>query len=188
MITPSDLRKGMTIEMDGELYQIVSAEHYKPGKGPAFVRAKIRNLDSGAIVNHKFRTDEKVKRAMLEERKATFLYRDGERYIFMDSESYEQFPFSAESLSGVLDYLVENMELTLTYSQGKPISVEPPVTVEMKVTRADPGFKGDTATGATKPVTVESGAIIQVPLFIEEGNIIKIDTRSGEYIERVKQK
>jgi elongation factor P len=188
MITANELRKGMAIEMEGNLYQVVVAEHYKPGKGPAFVRSKLRNMDSGSIIDYKFRTDEKIERAILDERKANYLYRDSDHYVFMDNQTYEQVSFSAEQLGEVLDYLVENMEVTLTYHQERPISVEPPITVDMRVTQAEPGVKGDTASGGSKPVTVETGAVIQVPLFIEEGDLIRIDTRSHSYIERVKSR
>lgn len=174
----------MVIEMDDKLYQVVSAEHYKPGKGSAFMRTRIKNLDNSSIVDHRFRTDEKIKRAILDERKATYSYKDGDNFVFMDNQTYEQIYLNEEDLGDAINYLVENEELTITFYEDKPISVKPPIFVELEVIKAKPGIKGDTQSGGSKPVTVETGLVLNVPLFIEKGEKIKIDTRTGEYVER----
>ncbi|MEW6188674.1 MAG: elongation factor P [Actinomycetota bacterium] len=185
MITTNQFRTGMTIEVDGVLYTILDFQHVKPGKGQAFVRTRLRNIKTGAIIDKTFRAGEKVELARLDHRPMQYLYSDHDNYTFMDTESYEQLSLLSEQLGEARKYLKEEMTLEILMYEGKPIGVELPIFVELKVISTPPGVKGDTATGGTKPATLETGAVIQVPLFIEEGDIVKIDTRSGEYITRL---
>ncbi|MBN2027778.1 MAG: elongation factor P [Actinobacteria bacterium] len=185
MITTADFRNGMTIEMDDVLYNIVYFQHVKPGKGGAFVRTRLKNLKTGAVVEKTFRAGEKVELAILDKRRMQFLYREGTNFIFMDTETYEQMPVSEDEVGEAATFLLEGTQVEISLYEGKAVGVEPPVFVEMEVTDTAPGVKGDTASGGSKPATLESGLVVNVPLFIDAGSRIKVDTRSGEYVERV---
>ncbi len=185
MISTGDLRKGIAIELDGELWQILDYHHIKMGRGSAQVRIKLRNVKRGQTVERSFQAGEKWPRAILEKRPVQFLYRDGSEYHFMESESYDQFHLTAEQLGDVTNYLVEGMSLDRTSYQGETIGVELPTSVDLRVTETEPGFAGDTQSGAKKPATLESGLVVQVPIFVNEGDAIKVDTRTGEYLTRV---
>jgi elongation factor P len=185
MISTGDLRKGIAIELDGELWQILDYHHIKMGRGSAQVRIKLRNVKRGQTVERSFQAGEKWPRAILEKRPVQFLYRDGAEYHFMETESYEQFHLTAEELGDVTDYLVEGMSLDRTTYESETIGVELPLSVELKVVETEPGFAGDTQSGARKPATTESGLVVQVPIFVDEGDVIKVDTRTGEYLTRV---
>lgn len=184
MISAGDFRNGVTFEMDGQVVQVVEFQHVKPGKGAAFVRTKFKNVMTGAVVERSFNPTAKFPTAFVERKTMQYSYNDGELYYFMDMETYEQIPINASILGDNFKFVKEEMECTVLSYKGKVFGVEPPFFVELEVTKTDPGFKGDTATNATKPATVETGAEIKVPLFIEEGDKIKIDTRTGEYMER----
>ncbi len=184
MVTAGDFRNGVTFEMDGNVYQIIEFQHVKPGKGAAFVRTKIKNVISGAVVEKTFNPTEKYPTAFVERKDMQYLYNDGELYYFMDQETYEQIPINAETLGDNFKFVKENMDCKVLSYKGNVFGVEPPFFVELQVTQTDPGFKGDTATNASKPATLETGAEIRVPLFIDEGDMIRIDTRTGEYMER----
>ncbi|HAP78621.1 MAG TPA: elongation factor P, partial [Ruminococcus sp.] len=177
-------RNGVTFEMDGQVVQVVEFQHVKPGKGAAFVRTKFKNVITGAVVERSFNPTAKFPTAFVERKTMQYSYNDGELYYFMDLETYEQVPINASILGDNFKFVKEEMECTVLSYKGKVFGVEPPFFVELEVTETDPGFKGDTATNATKPATVETGAEIKVPLFIEQGDKIKIDTRTGEYMER----
>ena len=185
MITAGDFRNGITFEMDGQVYQVVEFQHVKPGKGAAFVRTKLKNVITGATIERTFSPTDKMPKAHVERKEMEYLYTDGTLYYFMDTETYEQVPMERDKLGDSLMFVKENMKVTMLSFKGQVFGVEPPTFVELLVTKTEPGFKGDTATGATKPATVETGATIKVPLFVEEGNVIRIDTRTGEYMERV---
>ncbi|NLW07414.1 MAG: elongation factor P [Clostridia bacterium] len=184
MISSNDFRTGLTIEVDGEIYSVVEFMHVKPGKGSAFVRTKLKNRRTGGIVERTFRAGEKVARAHIDRREMQYLYNDGDNYYFMDTETYEQTSLRKEQLDDAVKYLKDNMNIHILAYQGETIGVELPNSVELEVVETEPGVKGDTATGATKNAVLETGATIQVPLFIEKGDKIRIDTRTGEYIER----
>ena len=184
MVSAGDFRNGVTFDMDGNVYQIIEFQHVKPGKGAAFVRTKIKNVISGAVIEKTFNPTEKFPTAFVERREMQYLYNDGELYYFMDQETYEQIPINAETLGDNFKFVKENMDVKILSYKGTVFGVEPPFFVELEVTQTDPGFKGDTATNASKPATLETGAEIRVPLFINEGDIIRIDTRTGEYMER----
>jgi len=186
MYSTNDFRKGLKIEMDGEPYIIVEAQHVKPGKGAAFVKTRIKSLISGNVQDINFRSGDKVDEPNLEEKEMQFLYNEGEEYHFMDQSTYEQVMIPKDQLGEASDYMMENMQVYVLFHNDKPIGVEVPNFVELKVTYTEPGVRGDTAQGATKPATLETGKTVQVPLFIEEGEVLRIDTRSGEYVERVK--
>jgi elongation factor P len=186
LISTSDIRNGLKFLYDGEPHSVVEFQHVKPGKGPAFIRTKLKNLKSGAIFEHKFRTSEKLQDITLDDKDVTFTYRDGEFFCFMDQETYIELRLTAEQLGDAVNWLTEGLELSILFYEGDPLDVALPTAVDLLVTKADPGLKGDTATGATKPVTVETGTVIEVPLFVEEGERIRIDTRSGQYVTRVK--
>ncbi len=185
MITTNDFRNGMTIELDGTLYNILYFQHVKPGKGGAFVRSRLRNLKTGAVIERTFRAGEKVELAVLDKRKMQYLYREGTHFHFMDMETYEQMTLEEEELGEAARFLKEDTVVDMPLYEGRPIGVELPTFVELEVTETSPGVKGDTVSGGSKPAVLETGAVVQVPLFIEEGNRIKVDTRSGEYVERV---
>jgi len=185
IISAGDFRKGLTIEIDGQVYTIVDFQHVKPGKGAAFVRTKIKNIVTGTILEKTFSPTEKFPRAHIETKEMQYLYNDGNLYYFMDTETYEQIPLNKEQVEDAMMYVKENMNVTIKFFKGAAFSVEPPNFVELEVAHTEPGFKGDTATGATKPATLETGAIVNVPLFVNTGDIIRIDTRTGEYMERV---
>ena len=184
MITAGDFRNGVTFEMDGNVYSIIEFQHVKPGKGAAFVRTKIRNVISGAVTEKTFNPNDKYPTAFIERKTMQYLYEDSYLYYFMDMETFEQIPISESILGDNFKFVKENMECTVLSYKGNVFGVEPPNFVELQVTKTDPGFKGNTATNATKPATLETGAEIKVPLFIDEGEMIRIDTRTGEYMER----
>jgi len=184
-VDTSQFRNGLKIELDGEPFTMIYFQHVKPGKGGAFVRTKIKNLKTGRVLDRTFRSGEKVEEADVAERKMQYLYQDGEDLVFMDTESFEQLPFSAAQVGDARKWLKENLDVEVLFWRGRPINLEIPSFVEYTITRCDPGLKGDTAQGATKPATLETGAVVQVPLFVKEGERIRVDTRSGEYIERV---
>ncbi len=185
MISAGDFRKGTTFEMDGGVWSIVDFQHVKPGKGAAFVRTKIKNVITGGTVEKTFNPTDKYPKAQIEQKDMQYLYNDGELYYFMDNETYEQLPLDHGKVEDALPYIKENMNVSIKFFKGEAFSVAPPNFVEMVVTETDPGFKGDTATGGTKPAVIETGAKINVPLFVEEGQTIRIDTRTGEYMERI---
>ena len=184
MISAGDFRNGVTFEMDGNVVQIIEFQHVKPGKGAAFVRTKFKNVITGAVVERSFNPTEKFPTAFVERKDMQNSYNDGDLYYFMDMETYEQIPINASVLGDNFKFVKEEMECKVLSYKGNVFGVEPPFFVELEVTETDPGFKGDTATNATKPAIVETGAEVKVPLFIEQGDKIKIDTRTGEYMER----
>ena len=184
MISAGDFRNGVTFEMDGQVVQILEFQHVKPGKGAAFVRTKYKNVITGAVVETSFNPTAKFPTAYVERRDMQYSYNDGDLYYFMDMETYEQVPISKDILGDSFAFVKEEMEVKVLSYKGKVFGVEPPFFVELQVTKTDPGFKGNTATNATKPAILETGAEIKVPLFIDEGDMIRIDTRTGEYMER----
>ncbi len=186
MYSTTDFRKGLKIEINGEPFVIVDFQHVKPGKGGAFVRTRIKSLITGNVNDMTFRSGDKVDTPDLEEREMQFLYGTGGEYHFMDVQTYDQLFLTADQLGESKDFLKENLVIKALFHNKKPIGVEVPMFVDLKIVKAEPGVRGDTATGATKPATLESGAVIQVPLFVEEGDILRIDTRTREYITRVK--
>jgi elongation factor P len=185
MIDVNELRKGVTFTMDGELYKVIDYQHYKPGRGKAVIRTKLRNLRTSATIDKTFTSGDRVQDIRLDHQTVQYMYNDGEFYHFMDVETYEQFPLADAILEDAQPYLVDNMEIALSSFEGEPLDVELPITVDLEVVEAPPGFAGDTATGATKEVTLETGLKIQVPLFINEGDVLRIDTRDGRYVTRV---
>ena len=184
MITAGDFRNGATFEMDGSVYSIIEFQHVKPGKGAAFVRTKIRNVITGAVTERTFSPDEKYPTAFVERKDMEYLYSDGDLYYFMDNETYEQTPINGSILGDSFKFVKENMECKVLSYKGDVFGVEPPNFVELEVTHTEPGVKGNTATNTLKPATLETGAEVRVPLFINEGERIRIDTRTGEYMER----
>jgi elongation factor P len=185
MISAGDFRNGITIEYDNNVYQIVEFQHVKPGKGAAFVRTKLKNIKSGGVVEKTFRPTEKCPQARIDRKDMQYLYSDGDLFYFMDNENYEQIALNSEAVSDALKFVKENEMCKVCSHNGSVFSVEPPLFVELEITETEPGFKGDTATGANKPAIVETGAQVAVPLFVEQGDKIKIDTRTGEYLSRV---
>ncbi len=186
MYSTAEFKKGLKIEMDGTPYIIVDFQHVKPGKGGAFVRTKLKNLLNGRVVDQTFRSGEKVEKPDLMEREMQYLYREGDRYCMMDNETYEQIMLTEEQVGEARLYLIDNLNVEVLFFNQAPLAVELPNFVELEVAQTEPGFKGDTAAGGTKPATLESGATLQVPLFISEGDRVRVDTRTGNYIERVK--
>ena len=184
MISTNQFRNGAAIRVDGKRFTILYFQHVKPGKGGAFVRTRLRNLDTGAVIEKTFRAGEKVEGVRTESRPMTFLYRDGDLYYFMDSETYEQIAIPSEVLVETVDYLVPNGEVEVLLADGEVLSVELPVHVELEVAQTDPGLKGDTATGGSKPATLETGLVVQVPLFVNVGDKVRVDTRTKEYLTR----
>ena len=184
MVTAGDFRNGVTFEMDGNVYSIIEFQHVKPGKGAAFVRTKIRNVISGAVTEKTFNPNDKYPTAFIERKDMEYLYNDGDLYYFMDSETYEQLPISPNVLGDNFRFVKENMVCKVLSYKGNVFGIEPPNFVELQVTEPEPGVKGDTATNVTKPATLETGAEIKVPIFINEGEMIRVDTRTGEYMER----
>ena len=184
MISAGDFRNGITFEMDGNVVQVIEFQHVKPGKGAAFVRTKYKNVITGAVVERSFNPTDKYPTAYIERKDMQYLYSDSDLYYFMDMETYEQQPIDKSKLGPAFQFVKENMEVKVLSYKGNVFGVEPPNFVELEVTETDPGFKGDTATNATKPATLETGAEIKVPLFINQGDMIRIDTRTGEYMER----
>ncbi|MGI5911728.1 MAG: elongation factor P [Syntrophomonadaceae bacterium] len=185
MISVNDFKTGVTIEIEGQAWQVVEFQHVKPGKGAAFVRAKLKNVKTGGSVERTFRGGEKVPRAHLDRREMQYLYKDGDDYVCMDNENYEQITISAEAIGDGVKWLLENMNIQVLLFQGNIIGIELPNFVELVVVDTEPGVKGDTATGATKNATLETGAVVQVPLFVNTGDKLRIDTRVGQYMERV---
>lgn len=185
MISAGDFRKGVTFEMDGQAWVIVDFQHVKPGKGAAFVRTKYKNLATGSVLEKSFNPTEKFPKAHIDRKEMQYLYSDGELYYFMDNETYEQLPLNHDKVEDALPYMKDNMNVTIQFFKGEAFSVEPPNFVELEIAETEPGFKGDTATAGNKPAILETGAKIMVPLFINQGDIIRVDTRTGEYMERV---
>ena len=183
-VSTAEFKKGLRIVFDGNPYTIVDFQHVKPGKGGAFVRTKLKHMKLGKVIDNTFRSGEKVELVDFEEKHMQFLYKD-DRYNFMDTESFEQLPFSAAQVGDARKWLKENLDVEVLFWRGRPINLEIPSFVEYTITRCDPGLKGDTAQGATKPATLETGAVVQVPLFLSEGDVVKVDTRTGEYLGRV---
>jgi len=185
MISVSDLRRGTTFELDGELWKVLEYQHYKPGRGNAIIRTRLRNLRTGATVDKTFVSGDRVQDIRLDYRKVQYLYNDGDLYHFMDTETYEQPVLSKDVLGEAVNYLVDGLELEIVSYEGEPLDIELPTTVDMEVVEAEPGIAGDTATSATKSCTVSTGLKVQVPLFVEVGDIIRVDTRTGAYVTRV---
>ena len=185
MVSAGDFRNGVTIEIEGNVYQIVEFQHVKPGKGAAFVRTKLKNIKNGGVVEKTFRPTEKFENAHIDRADMQYLYADGDLYHFMDVETYDQIALGQDQIGDSLKFVKENEMVKICSHRGEVFSVEPPLFVELAITETEPGFKGDTATGATKPATVETGATVYVPLFVDQGDVIEIDTRSGEYLSRV---
>ncbi len=185
MVSAGDFRNGLTIELDGNVYQIIEFQHVKPGKGAAFVRTKLKNIKNGGVVEKTFRPTEKCPQAHIERSDMQYLYSDGDLYHFMDTTSYEQIALNEDAIGDSLKFVKENEMVKMCAHNGEVFAIEPPLNVELEITETEPGFKGDTATGATKPAVVETGATVLVPLFVEQGDKIKIDTRTGEYLSRV---
>lgn len=185
MISAGDFRNGITIEYENSIYQIIEFQHVKPGKGAAFVRTKLKNIINGGVVEKTFRPTEKCPQARIYRKDMQYLYEDGDLYYFMDTENYEQVGLNAEKIGDALKFVKEQEMVKVCSHNGNVFAIEPPLFVELAITDTEPGFKGDTATGATKPATVETGAVVYVPLFVEQNDVIKIDTRTGEYLSRV---
>jgi elongation factor P len=185
MVSTNDLKNGMVLNIDGNLWQVLFFQHHKPGKGQAVVRTKLRNVRSGAVVERTFNAGVKVDQAILDKREMSYLYHDGDSWIFMDSQTYDQMPIEESILADDTQWLVENQPVFVAMYEGKPISVELPASVELKIKHTDPGVKGDRVSGATKIATLQTGATLQVPLFVETGDKVKVDTRTGEYLTRV---
>ncbi|MCD6554945.1 MAG: elongation factor P [Chloroflexi bacterium] len=185
MIDVNELRKGTTFEMDGELYKVIEYQHYKPGRGKAIIRTKIRNLRTGATVDKNFISGDRVQDVRIDSLEVQYLYHDGDLYYFMNTRTYEQPALSAKMLGDAVNYLVEGQTLSLSVYEGQPIDIELPTTVDLRVIESPPGYAGDTATGATKQVTTETGLKVTVPLFVNEGDVIRVDTRDGSYVTRV---
>jgi len=184
MISTNDFKTGLTIELEGDVYTVVEFQHVKPGKGSAFVRTKLKNRRTGAVVERTFRAGEKVPKAHIEKRQMQYLYNEGDMYTFMDTENYEQIALNVDQLDDAMKYLKENMNIDILFYQGKPMGVELPNTVVLKVIETEPGVRGDTATGASKTAKLETGATVLVPLFVNVGDELIIDTRTGEYVQR----
>ncbi|MBP5266415.1 MAG: elongation factor P [Lachnospiraceae bacterium] len=185
MITAGDFRNGVTIEIDDKVCQIIEFQHVKPGKGAAFVRTKLKDIKNGGVVERSFRPTEKFPTAHIDRKDMQYLYNDGDLYYFMDVETYDQISLNEDEIGDSLKFVKENEMCKICSHKGSVFAVEPPLFVELEITDTEPGFKGDTATGATKPATVETGASVNVPLFVNQGDVIKIDTRTGEYLSRV---
>ena len=185
MISAGDFRNGITIEFEGNIYQIIEFQHVKPGKGAAFVRTKLKNIINGGIVEKTFRPTEKCPQARIDRVDMQYLYSDGDLFHFMDVSTYEQIALDADTIGDALKFVKENEMVKVCSDNGNVFAVEPPLFVELEITDTEPGFKGDTAQGATKPAIVETGAKVQVPLFVEQNDVIKIDTRTGEYLSRI---
>ena len=184
MITASDFRNGVTFEFEGNVFQVVEFLHVKPGKGAAFVRTKLKNVMTGGVVEKTFRPTEKVEQARIEKKNMEYSYNDGDLYYFMDPETYDMVPIGKDEVGDSLKFVKENMTCMILSYKGNVFGIEPPTFVELAITETEPGFAGNTATGATKPATLETGAVIQVPLFVNDTDIIRVDTRTGEYLSR----
>lgn len=186
MYASTELRKGTKVEIDGEPYIVVESQFVKPGKGNAFTRCRMKSLESGSILERTYKSGERVKKADLEDLQMQFLYADGDQYHFMNTSTYDQVSIAKDNLGDAPNYLLEQMEVAVLFHNGRPLSVELPNFVVLEITHADPGVKGNTATGASKPATLETGAVVYVPLFVEQGDKVRVDTRTGEYVERAK--
>jgi elongation factor P len=184
MISAGDFKNGLTIEYENSVYQIIEFQHVKPGKGAAFVRTKLKNIINGGVVEKTFRPTEKYPQARIDRKDMQYLYSDGELFHFMDTESYEQLSLNEEAIGDALKFVKEQEMVKVCIHNGNVFAIDPPISVTLQITETEPGFKGDTAQGATKPCTVETGATVYVPLFVEQGDVIKIDTRTGEYLSR----
>jgi len=184
MIYPNNFRFGLVVRVEGQLFSIAGFQHVKPGKGGAYVRTKLKRLSDGNVIERTFRSEEKIEDVRLEGRDMQYLYKDGNLLYFMDKDTYEQTPLGADYLGDAVNYIAEGSIIKVQFLEHEPITVDLPPAVVLNVTQTDPGLKGDTATGGTKPATMETGLVLQVPLFVEEGDAIKVDTRSGEYLER----
>ncbi len=185
-VSTNDLRRGMTLDLDGTLYQVLEYQHHKPGKGGAVVRTKLRNVKTGAVTDKTFNADEKVGMAVVEKGNMQYLYREGDDLVLMDTRTYDQHHVPVQAVGDAAQYLVEGMTATVSMHEGQVLGVELPAAVVLRVTRTDPGVKGDRVSGALKPATLETGLSLQVPLFVEEGDSVKVDTRTGEYLTREK--
>lgn len=185
MVSAGDFKNGLTVEIEGNIYQILDFQHVKPGKGAAFVRTKLKNIINGGVVEKTFRPTEKFETAHIDRKDMQYLYTDGDLYNFMDMETFDQLAVNADVVGDSLKFVKENETVKIISHDGNVFAIEPPITVELRVTETEPGVKGDTATGATKPAVVETGAQIMVPLFVNQDDMVKIDTRSGEYLSRV---
>ena len=185
MISAGDFRNGLTVEIDNSVFQIIEFQHVKPGKGAAFVRTKLRDIKNGGVKETTFRPTEKFPQARIDRKNMQYMYADGDMYNFMDNETYEQFALTSDQVGDALKFVKENETVSMLSHTGVVFSIEPPMFVELDITDTEPGFKGDTATGATKPAVVETGATVYVPLFVNQGDKIQIDTRTGEYLKRV---
>jgi elongation factor P len=185
MVSTNDLKNGMVLNLDGQLWSVIWFQHHKPGKGGAVMRTKLKNVGSGAVVERTFRADEKVDQAVVDKREMSYLYHDGTHYVFMDSQTYDQLSVEEDEIGENKNWLTEGQVATLSIYEGRPIAVELPASVELKIEHTDPGVKGDRVSGAMKPATLSTGVTVQVPLFIESGESIRVDTRTGEYLTRV---
>ena len=185
MVSAGDFKNGLTVEIEGTVYQILEFQHVKPGKGAAFVRTKLKNIINGGVVEKTFRPTEKFENAHIDRKEMQYLYNDGDLYYFMDTETFDQIAVNADTVGDSLKFVKENESVKVSSYQGDVFAIEPPLNVELEITETEPGFKGDTAQGATKPAIVETGAQVMVPLFVEQEDKIKIDTRTGEYLSRV---
>ena len=185
MVSAGDFRNGVTLEIEGNIYQILEFQHVKPGKGAAFVRTKLKNIINGGVIEKTFRPTEKFPQARIDRVEMQYLYSDGDLYNFMNMENFEQIALSEDAVGDALKFVKENEVVKICSHSGNVFAIEPPLFVELEITETEPGVKGDTATGATKPATVETGATVYVPLFVNQGDVIKIDTRTGEYLSRV---
>jgi elongation factor P len=183
-VSTAEFKKGLKIQFDGEPYSIVDFQHVKPGKGGAFVRTKLKHMKLGRVIDNTFRAGEKVELVDFDEKRMQYLYRD-DRYHFMDLDTYDQISLSAEEVGDARDFLKENIEVEILFINDSPVTVELPNFIELQITKTDPGIRGDTASGGSKPATLETGAVVQVPLFLNQGDVVKVDTRSGEYLGRV---
>jgi elongation factor P len=185
-VSTNDLKRGMTLELDGQLFQVIEFQHVKPGKGGAFVRTKLRNVKTGAVIDRTFNAGVNVGLAIVERKEMQYLYRDGDAFVFMDTGTYDQHPVSGDVVGDAANYLTEGFTAVVPMYEGNAIGVDLPASVVLKVVQTDPGVKGDRVSGALKPATLETGLVVQVPLFVEEGDQVKVDTRSGEYLTREK--
>lgn len=185
MVVAGDFKNGVTFDLDGAVFQVMEFQHVKPGKGAAFVRTKIKNVLTGGVIERTFNPTDKFELAHIERKEMQYLYNDGELYYFMDNDSYEQIPLMKDTVEEALKFVKENMSVNIAFFNGQAISVEAPNFVELEITFCEPGVKGDTATGGSKPATLETGVVIQVPFFVNQGDTIRVDTRSGEYMSRV---
>lgn len=184
MISTNDLHNGVTLDIDGDVYAVVEFQHVKPGKGSAFVRTKLKNVRTGAVIDRTFNAGEKVPRAQVDKREVQFLYASGDEYSFMDTETYEQYTVPSAQLGDAPNFMIENMTLSLLFYNGQVIGVDLPNSITLKIVETDPGLKGDTATGGTKPAKLETGYVVRVPLFVNQGDSIVVDTRTGQYLSR----